>query len=135
MICRFGRQSNSSSNAADVDDRAANLARVRVEVAEDSNSFAGQVHRTPEVCFHSSAHVGFGEGFGDTEGVIAGIINHHVHPTELIQSGRESGVNGSNTGDIEGELQDVWAVGKVAETGRIASSGNEAVTLGDDVCG
>lgn len=111
----FGRQGDSSSDGADIDDRASySTTRLGIDVPKDGDGFACDAHGTPEVGLHDGTHALFGQGFGDADGVDGGIVDHDVDAAECRQGRRESCVGRLGTAYVELKFQcRLRVVGKV----------------------
>lgn len=134
VVPRFSRKGHPASDTTYIHDCSSDLTSPRVSIAENSNSFASEMHRPPEIRLHHTPQCGLRKCFSNAKGVDAGIVNHHIDAAELLKSGGKGGINGGGASDIDRKFEDVGIiVREVGKGGGVASCGDEAVILGDDM--
>lgn len=91
-----------------------------------------QVNRAPEVRLHLAARAGVGDGLEIAHQAVAGVVDEDIDAAEFVHGGGDHGGDVGGRGHVEFELQDIGAVGEVAEGGGLAGGGGDAVAgLGD----
>lgn len=105
-----------------------------IDFPEDTECFASNMHRTPEVGLNLVSGIGVGDFLGITHQTVASVVDEDVDSMEFIDDIGNCFGDCLWTGDVEVKFENCWAVWEVGERFNVACCGYDAVTGVVDFC-